>query len=1097
MTEARLLQDTIMRVLDSTPNGLTVETIRSRLATAGAGVRKWEVVQALADMNARQLVQLSAGRRWQARERPRRGEAGPASSLSVDDYIVGVRCQAFAGEAPVAEPEMQEGRIEPGPDLLRRLLPYYQEALKANDGGQPGASTAQHGDTFMLIEPDKQWWPTAERGRTLTVPLSGLPVGFRSLAAKRDGGRLLLGYPLHMVTARDGEDSASFLRPVSVFRCRFDHTDSHLRIHVPAVGPAIVRDWLRDQVKYKGWEAARLLRWLRLEEDDDRGVGGDDEPVEDPDFLEVPSFIRRLEAVAGKTLHQELLPGAPATRIPRRGETGHYNGLALFVESAGMYTRSAIRDYDRLCGVEAQTLASTALGPLFGSPVPPLPAVPLMHPFPLGEAQLLAARTGLTSPLSVVTGPPGTGKSQVIAAIMLSAAASGRSVLLAARLHRAIDAVQERLEAMAGDRTVLVRANAPDGMASFSFAKALDALLVRSGDAGAADQFDRMMPALSETDARRWDLLDKWRGLKALSAEQGALLAEAGKVAAERSRFASSGWPPDPAREPGAIRRWLLKLARLLGLLGRPLRASLGPEFRHAHFDREEERIKARLRDNEGAIRALQAELDDRADTPVGLGEKIEEMSAALLPRLLARLDSVAQDDRQALSAIAGDAAVLGRHAGQDESHALVLKHMPLWAVTTLAAGSRIPLEPGLFDYVVFDEAAATDIASAIPLLFRARAAVVVGDPMQLGLIGGMDAREEGRILARENLKRPGIGGFLQSRTSLFQLAASALDEPPMLLNEHYRCHPDIAAYFNEAFYGNRLAALTDASRLRVPRGFRPGLHWTDVEGPVSSGRGIGMAGSAYSDPEAEAVVRQLGELLETGFEGSVGVVTFFAPQARRINELATQQLGAAALDRMQVKVFTANRFQGDERDVMLLSLCLATDMPAGARHFLKEERRLLNVAVSRARAVCHIFGNRSHARQCGIPHIETLVRRVDAAAAPRDAKIDDRFESPWEQRLYEVLLENGFHPMPQHPAGGRFLDLAIVEEDRSPPLHLDIEVDGAAFHTDADGNRLATDLWRDHQLRGLGWKVLRFWVHELRDDMGGCLERVRAAAGR
>ena len=680
MTESRLLQDTILRVLDSTPSGLTVERVRSRLVTTGTGVRKWEVVQALADMNARQLVQISAGRRWLARAHPRRGGGGPSRTLSVDDYIVGVPCQAFSGEAPVAEPEMQEGRIEPSAELLRRLLPYYQEALKANDGGQPGASTDQHGDTFMLIEPDKQWWPTAERGRTLTVPLSGLPPGFRSLAAKRDGGRLLLGYPLHMVATRDEEDSA-FLRPVSVFRCRYEHTDSHLRIHVPAVGPAIVRDWLRDQVKYKGWEAARLLRWLRLEEDD-RGEGQDDEPVEDPDFLEMPSFIRRLEAVAGKLLQQELLPGAPATRVPRKGETGYYNGLALFVESPGMYTRSAIRDYERLCGVDAETLASTALGPLFGSPVPPLPAVPLMHPFPLGEAQLLAARTGLTGPLGVVTGPPGTGKSQAIAAIMLSAAASGRSVLLAARLHRAIDAVQERLEALAGDRAVLVRANAPDGMASFSFAKALDALLVRSGDAGAAGQFDRMMPALSEADSHRWELLDKWLGLKALGAEHGALLAEAGKVAVERSKFASSGRPPGaPAREPGAIRRWLLKLARLLGLLGRSLRVSLGPEFRHAHFDREEDRIKACLRDNEDAIRALQAELDGQADTPVGLGEKIEQLSSELLPRLLARLDSVGQDERQALSAIAGDAAVLGRSAGRAGSHALVLKHMPFWAV--------------------------------------------------------------------------------------------------------------------------------------------------------------------------------------------------------------------------------------------------------------------------------------------------------------------------------------------------------------------------------------------------------------------------------
>ena len=150
-----------------------------------------------------------------------------------------------------------------------------------------------------------------------------------------------------------------------------------------------------------------------------------------------------------------------------------------------------------------------------------------------------------------------------------------------------------------------------------------------------------------------------------------------------------------------------------------------------------------------------------------------------------------------------------------------------------------------------------------------------------------------------------------------------------------------------------------------------------------------------------------------------------------------------------------------------------------------------MNVAISRARAICNIFGNKTYAASCGIPHIETLVRRVNAATGARVGGFDDRFDSPWEKRLYEALVERGIDPIPQHPVAGRFLDLAVIDEVRRPPLRLDIEVDGVAFHTDADGNRLATDAWRDHQLQGLGWKILRFWVYELRDDMEGCVERI------
>src|SRR5690606_20904368 len=95
-----------------------------------------------------------------------------------------------------------------------------------------------------------------------------------------------------------------------------------------------------------------------------------------------------------------------------------------------------------------------------------------------------------------------------------------------------------------------------------------------------------------------------------------------------------------------------------------------------------------------------------------------------------------------------------------------------------------------------------------------------------------------------------------------------------------------------------------------------------------------GQSGSASSDAEAKAVVEHLSALIEQGFEGTIGVVTFFEYQARTINEMASRAIGAQKLDRHAVKVFTANKFQGDERDVMLLSLCLGPSMPSGARNF-------------------------------------------------------------------------------------------------------------------------------------------------------------------
>ena len=56
----------------------------------------------------------------------------------------------------------------------------------------------------------------------------------------------------------------------------------------------------------------------------------------------------------------------------------------------------------------------------------------------------------------------------------------------------------------------------------------------------------------------------------------------------------------------------------------------------------------------------------------------------------------------------------------------------PCWAVTSLAARGRVPFTAGHFDLVVIDEASQCDIASALPLLFRAKRSVIIGDPQQL-----------------------------------------------------------------------------------------------------------------------------------------------------------------------------------------------------------------------------------------------------------------------------------------------------------------------------------------------------------------------------
>ena len=79
---------------------------------------------------------------------------------------------------------------------------------------------------------------------------------------------------------------------------------------------------------------------------------------------------------------------------------------------------------------------------------------------------------------------------------------------------------------------------------------------------------------------------------------------------------------------------------------------------------------------------------------------------------------------------------------------------------------------------------------------------------------------------------------------------------------------------------------------------------------------------------------------------------------------------------------------------------------------------------------------------------------------------------------------------IPQYPVSGRRLDLALVSKN----IKIDIEVDSDRYHRNPDGSRKMDDTWRDIQLMGKGWKVMRFWVYNLRDNMEKCVSEIEKA---
>ena len=435
-----------------------------------------------------------------------------------------------------------------------------------------------------------------------------------------------------------------------------------------------------------------------------------------------------------------------------------------------------------------------------------------------------------------------------------------------------------------------------------------------------------------------------------------------------------------------------------------------------------------------------------------------------------------------------------GRLMGQMEAlFPKVMSALPAWCVTNLSARGNIPLHAGLFDLVVIDEASQCDIPSAVPLLYRAKRALIIGDPNQLRHITSINERRDQMLQEKHGLHAAEDQTFAFSRNSLFDAATGKVGKSSLhSLREHFRSHADIIGFSNRHWYDNRLLLCTNYDDLKVPDGISPGIRWTGTKGKVT--RGPASRGAVCIE-EADTVVKAVVDLVETrGFRGSVGIVTPFRAQANLIRGKINQRMSPASVQRCELITDTSHGFQGDEKDVIFFSPCVGYKMPEGAEWFLNTTENLFNVAITRARASLHVVGNLESCLVSSTPHVKGFAefyeqtRQNTKQPATPPGFVEGPSTGHWERPFYEALQAAGLKPMHQYAEGQYRLDFAFVPENTK----LNVEVDGALYHREWDGSRSRNDLMRDHRLIGMGWKVKRFWVYQLRDNMDQCVAEVK-----
>jgi len=414
-----------------------------------------------------------------------------------------------------------------------------------------------------------------------------------------------------------------------------------------------------------------------------------------------------------------------------------------------------------------------------------------------------------------------------------------------------------------------------------------------------------------------------------------------------------------------------------------------------------------------------------------------------------------------------------------------LLQVFPCWIMSIEDVARIFPLQPGLFDYLIVDEASQCNQATTLHLAYRAKRLAVVGDRQQLknANVRFLSDSLVRMLLSKHGLDKHPRADFLHGRESLLALSEVAANTTSFL-NEHFRCEPPIIAWSNENFYDSRLRILTPIR----PRRFVPVAE-------------VRLVAGADDNPElktnrieAEAVIAEVARLITSGEADGldIGIISPYEAQATLLNNLLHEAFSTnpQVLHEHRLTASTADGFQGDERDIILYSFRFGPSSSPGVVRAIELERERLNVAFSRARRKVVSFISRpADAFPNGlirsfIEHSLEIQRQSQSRLSPETT---DKFDSEFEKKVCEVLRNRGLTVLTQVPCAGFFIDLVALD---SEGRRLAIECDGE-FHYDDDNDLRPEDYQRQDIIERSGWTVCRVSTRRFYSNPGASIESV------
>lgn len=421
-----------------------------------------------------------------------------------------------------------------------------------------------------------------------------------------------------------------------------------------------------------------------------------------------------------------------------------------------------------------------------------------------------------------------------------------------------------------------------------------------------------------------------------------------------------------------------------------------------------------------------------------------------------------------------GKKALKFRKIAQDEME-YCKTTVPCWIMPLYKVAETISPEQGIFDYVIIDEASQVG-PDAIFLLYISKNIIIVGDDKQISPENvGVDANIMTPHINRY-LKGIPFKDFYGTESSFFD-HAKRFCEGTIVLREHFRCMPEIIEFSNKLCYasdGKGLFPLKQYSENRL----EPLMEYYCQNGFVE-----GEGSNIHNEMEAIAIVNKIYEIVnDNRYNGkSIGVICLQGnSQSASIETLLIKEIGEKEFKERKIICGNSANFQGDERDIIFLSLVTAIKHNRRALTGTDDERRF-NVAMSRAIEQVWLFhsillddlGNRNDLRYKLLDHFlnfKTFTPSISTRIERTKGNQPSPFDSWFEVDVFNDIVNQGHRVIPQYKVAGEKyrIDLVAIFPDGTK---IAIECDGDKWH---GADKYQDDMLRQKVLERCGWQFFR-----------------------